>query len=156
MEFITAEEKQRLEQKLENMKAKRPELSQRIGEARAEGDLSENAEYHAVREEQGLLEAEIRRIEQRLKQAKVADRSLVPEDMVFLGSVVMLRDSESGLEELYRLVGESSGNFDIDSDQIEVTVRSPMGEALLKSRVGDAVKVDLPHGTKRFEVVKIQ
>jgi transcription elongation factor GreA len=156
MDFITAEEKQQLERKLEQMTAKRPELSQRIGEARALGDLSENAEYHAAREEQGLLEAEIRRIELRLKKAKVADTSIVPQDMVFLGSIVMLRDLESGTEDRYRLVGESSGNFNIDSDEIEVTAGSPMGEALMKARVGDAVKVDLPHGTKRFEVVQIQ
>jgi len=156
MDFITADEKQQLAKKLDQMKAKRPELSQRIGEARALGDLSENAEYHAAREEQGLLEAEIRRIEQRLKHAKVADTSIVPQDMVFLGSVVMLRDLESGSEELYRLVGESSGSFNLDTDEIEVTAGSPMGEALMKARVGDAVKVDLPHGIKRFKVVQIQ
>lgn len=156
MEFITAEEKQQLQCKLDGMKAKRPELSQRIGEARALGDLSENAEYHAAREEQGLLEAEIRRVEKRLKDAKVADHSMVPDDMVFLGSVVKLRDVESGSEDLYKLVGESTGTFNLDSDEIEITAGSPMGEALMKARIGDAVKVDLPRGSKRFEVLEIQ
>lgn len=155
MDFITAEEKQQLERKLEQMTAKRPELSQRIGEARALGDLSENAEYHAAREEQGLLEAEIRRIEQRLKTSKVADESDVPDDMAFLGSVVTLRDVANGAEEIYKLVGEASGTFDPDAEAIEVTLGSPIGESLMKTRVGDTIKVDLPRGSKRFEVVRI-
>ena len=156
MEFITAEEREQIETRLKELKARRPEMSKRIGEARDHGDLKENAEYHAAREEQGLLEAEIRRLEQRLKTANVADDSLVPNDMVFVGSIVKLRDAESGREELYKLVGESSGNFNFDAEEIEVTTGSPMGEALMKTRVGDTVKVDLPRGTRRFEVVEIQ
>ncbi len=153
MEFVTAEEKRKLEARLEELKAMRPILSQRIAEARALGDLKENADYHAAREDQGLNEAEIRRLEERLRNCQVADNAQVPEDMVFLGAVVKLRDTESGSEDLYKLVGESSGRF--DTDEIEVTASSPMGEALMRSRVGDVVKVDLPRGTKRFEVVAI-
>lgn len=156
MEFITAEEREQIAKHLEELKARRPELSKRIGEARDHGDLSENAEYHAAREEQGLVEAEIRRLEQRLKTANVADESVVPSDMAFVGSVVKLRDTESGREELYKLVGEASGNFNFDAEEIEVTTGSPMGESLMKTRVGDMVKVDLPRGTRRFEVVEIQ
>ena len=155
MDFITSDEKSQLEEKLGAMKAKRPILSKRIGEARALGDLSENAEYHAAREEQGLLEAEIRRIEQRLKTAQVADASVVPDDMAFLGSVVTLRDVVNGAEAIYKLVGEASGTFDPNTEEIEVTLGSPIGESLMKTRVGDTVKVDLPRGTKRFEVVRI-
>ena len=155
MDFITADEKSQLEEKLKEMKAKRPVLSKRIGEARELGDLSENAEYHAAREEQGLLEAEIRRIEQRLKTSKVADESDVPDDMAFLGSVVTLRDVANGAEEIYKLVGEASGTFDPDAEAIEVTLGSPIGESLMKTRVGDTIKVDLPRGSKRFEVVRI-
>ena len=155
MDFITAQEKEQLEEKLDQMKAKRSELSQRIAEARALGDLSENAEYHAAREDQGLNEAEIRRIEQRLKSVSVADDSAIPDDMVFVGSRVKLRDKDDGEEDVYKLVGEASGSFDFDVDEIEVTASSPMGEALMKTRVGDVVKVDLPRGTKRFEVVAI-
>jgi len=153
MEFITAEERERLEQKLAELKAKRPELSKRIGEARQRGDLSENADYHAARGEQGLVEAEIRRLEQRLKSSKVADDLDVPRDMVFLGSVVKLRDMDDDSVDLYKLVGESSGRF--DGDEIEVTTGSPMGESLMKARVGDTVRVELPKATKRFEIVDI-
>lgn len=152
MEFITSDEKQRLEQRLEQKKANRPILSKRIAEARAHGDLKENADYHAAREEQGLAEAEIRRIEQRLKEAQVADESDIPDDMVFVGSVVRLRDTDNDSDDVYKLVGETSGNF--DADEIEVTTGSPLGEAIMKSRIGDVVKVDLPCGTKRFEVVE--
>ncbi len=153
MEFITADEKQQLEAKVEELKARRPEITQRIAEARALGDLKENAEYHAARDDQGLNEAEIRRLEERLKHAQVADKDMVPDDMVFVGSICRLRDTDDESEDLYKLVGESTGNF--DADEIEVTTSSPMGESLLKARVGDVVKVDLPRGTKRFEVLEI-
>lgn len=154
MEFITADEKTKLQTKLDELVGRRPVITQRIAEARAMGDLKENAEYHAAREDQGMNEAEIRRIESRLASAQVADDVDKPADMVFLGTVVKLRDTDDDSEDLYRLVGEASGNF--DADEIEVTASSPMGEALMKSRVGETVKVDLPRGTKRFEVVAIQ
>ena len=153
MEFITAQEQSTIQARLEELKANRPVLSKRIAEARALGDLKENADYHAAREDQGMNEAEIRRLEERLKTAQVTDSSGVPSDMVFLGAVVKLRDTGNNSEDLYKLVGEASGRF--DADEIEVTVSSPMGESLLKARVGDVVKVDLPRGTKRFEVIEI-
>ena len=153
MEFITSDEKQGLEQRLEETKANRPVLSKRIAEARAHGDLKENADYHAARDEQGLAEAEIRRIEQRLKEAQVPDESDIPDGMVFIGSVVRLRDTDDGSDDIYKLVGEASGNF--DADEIEVTTGSPLGEALMKTRIGDVVRVDLPRGIKRFEVVEL-
>lgn len=153
MQFVTKEEKQQLESKLEELKARRPEISNRIAEARALGDLKENAEYHAARDDQGMNEAEIRRLEEKLKTATVADDIDMPQDMVFLGATVKLKDVDMDREDLYKLVGESTGNF--DSDEIEVTVGSPMGEALMKARVGDTIKVDLPRGTRHFEIVEI-
>jgi len=149
------EEKQQLEEKLEELKNKRPHISKRIAEARELGDLKENAEYHAARDDQGLNEAEIRRLEERLQSAQIADEAEVPEDMVFLGATVKLRDADDESEDLYKLVGESTGAFNFDVDEIEVTASSPMGESLMKARVGDTVKVDLPKGTKRFEVIEI-
>ncbi len=152
MEFMTADEKVQLEAKLKGLHAKRPEISNRIAEARALGDLKENAEYHAAREDQGMLEAEIRRIEERLKHAKVVSDEHIPEDVVFVGATVRLRD-EDGDEDLFRLVGESTGAP--DGEVVEVTVSSPMGEALMKSRVGETIRVDAPRGTIRFEIVEI-
>lgn len=157
MEFLTPEEKTQLEQKLQERIDQRPVISKRIAEARALGDLKENADYHAARDDQGLNEAEIRRLEERLlKAAVVTDDQEIPKDIVFLGSSVKLKDVESGAEEQYKLVGEASGSFNFDSDEIEVTSTSPMGEALMKARIGDVVKVDLPKGTRRFEITAIQ
>jgi len=156
MDFITADEKGQIETKLEERKAMRSVLSVRIAEARALGDLKENADYHAAREDQGLNEAEIRRLEEKLRNSKVVDEGAVPTDMVFLGSVVRLRDTEDKSEELYKIVGQSSGSFNFDSDEIEVTATSPMGESLMKRRVGDIVKVSLPRGEKRYKVVEIR
>lgn len=153
MDLITKDEKKQLEERLEQLKARRPVIAERIAEARAMGDLKENAEYHACREEQGMLEAEIRRIEERIRTAHVAEDAGIPDDMVFLGSTVKLKDLDDDSQDLYKLVGESSGRFDLD--EIEVTAGSPMGEALLKARVGETVRVDLPRGTKRFEVLEI-
>ena len=154
MSMITAEEKQQLENKLAELIANRPKISARIAEARALGDLKENAEYHSAREQQGLEEAEIRRLEERLATSQVVDSELAKSAaVVFLGSTVKLRDKKTGREDVYRLVGESSG--DEDEDVVEVTTSSPMGEALLKSRVGETVRVKAPRGEKQFEIVEL-
>ena len=153
MEIITQEEKERLEARLQELIDRRPEITQRIATARALGDLKENADYHAARDDQGLNEAEIRRLQQRVASATVADNADIPKDIVFLGSVVRLLDLSDDSDDLYKLVGDASGNF--DADEIEVTTTSPMGEALMKSRVGEEIKVDLPRGEKRFKVVEI-
>ena len=153
MEFITSEEKAKLEAKLQGLRDNRPKIIERIAEARALGDLKENAEYHAAREEQGMQEAEIKRLEERIATAQIADDIEKPDDMVFLGSIVKLRDTDDDSDDLYKLVGEASGNF--DTDEIEVTTSSPLGAALMKSRVGETVKADLPRGTKRYVVIEI-
>ena len=150
MDIITADEKIHLEEKLAVLRAKRPLIVQRIAEARALGDLRENAEYHAAREDQGMNEAEIRRLEERLHSARVVSSESMPTDVVFIGATVKLRD-EDGDEDVYRLVGETTGNGDI----VEVTANSPMGEALMKARVGETVRVDAPRGTIKFLVVEI-
>ena len=105
MDFITNEEKQELEEQLRTLIGARKELTQRIATARELGDLKENAEYHAAREDQGLNEAKIRELEERLQTAQIADTDAIPDDMVFLGATVLLKDLESGDEEQYRLVG---------------------------------------------------
>jgi transcription elongation factor GreA len=157
MQFITDQDRQQLQAKLDQLIGRRPQITQRIAEARAMGDLSENAEYHAAREEQGLNEAEIRRIEERLKTAKVVNHDQVPDDMVFLGATVRLieidDDGEQVDDDLYHLVGEASGG--LDADFVEVTAQSPLGEAMTKARIGETIKVDLPRGTKRYRVAEI-
>ncbi len=153
MEFMTPDERARLQARLDELKARRPELSQRIADARALGDLKENADYHAAREDQALDEAEIKSLEARLAGAKVLTEIPVAEGVVFLGATVKLREVESGDEELYRLVGEMTG--DASLEYVEVTATSPMGESLMKARVGEVIRVDAPRRVMRFEVVAI-
>lgn len=153
MDFVTSEEKQKIEDRVTLLVDRRPVIVKRIAEARAMGDLKENADYHAAREDQGMDEAEIKRLVARLKVVQVADDVELPEDMVFLGATVKLRDVDDDDEDLYKLVGESTGSFSMDF--IEVTVGSPMGAALMKARVGETVKVDLPKGAKHFEILEI-
>jgi transcription elongation factor GreA len=153
MNYMTAEDKERLEAQLGELKGKRKALSERIGRARELGDLSENAEYHSAKEDQGHNEMKIRDIEQKLASAVVVDNQEMPDGMVFIGATVRLRDVNSGAEDLYRLVGESTGA--IDADCIDVTPNSPMGLSLLKARIGETIRVDLPRGERRFEIVEI-
>lgn len=153
MEFLTTEEKLKLEERLSQLKTNRPIMAQRIADARALGDLKENADYHAAREDQAMEESEIRRLEERLSKANVIDHATQADGVVFLGATVRLREVESGDEDVYKLVGESSNNAMLD--YVEVTVTSPMGEALMKARIGEVVRVDAPRGVLRFEVVEI-
>ena len=153
MDFITPDEKKQLEERLNALLANRPKISQRIAEARALGDLKENAEYHSAREQQGMEEAEIRRIEQRLSNAQVIEKGSGAEGVVFIGSMVRLRDQRTGDEDVYRLVGESSG--EMNDDYVEVTTNSPMGEALMKARVGEVINVKAPRGIKTFEIIEL-
>lgn len=163
MEMVTQEEKAALEAKLAALVANRPIISKRIAEARELGDLRENADYHAAREEQGMQEASIRQLTERLSQVQVVSDSHKATGMVFVGAtvrVVEVRvDDDSGTVveidevETYRIVGESSGGS--GGDVIEATVNSPFGAALDKARVGDVVSVRGPRGTKRFRVQEI-
>lgn len=154
MEFITKGERETLEGRLASLKGNRPVISQRIAEARALGDLKENGDYHAAREQQGMEESEIRRLEERLARAQVVEEGGKAADVVFLGSTVKLRDVDKGDEDLFRLVGEASASG--DEDYVEVTASSPMGEALMKARLGEVIRVNAPRGVKRFEVVEIR
>jgi len=155
MDVITPEERDQLKRRLEGLWANRSVITERIAEARALGDLKENAEYHAAREQQGLEEAEIKRLEERLAKANVVDESKQAEGVVFLGSTVKLieEDEDEDEFELYRLVGESTGGP--ENDVVEVTATSPMGEALMKARVGETIRVNAPRGVKRFKILEI-
>ncbi len=154
MDVITPDERDRLKKRLNELIANRPVITLRIKEAKELGDLKENAEYHTAREQQGLEEAEIRRLDHRLETAHVVDASATKDSgVVFLGSRVRLKEVDTGDEDEYMLVGEATGNLDLD--YVEVTVTSPMGDALMKSRMGEIVAVKAPRGTKRFEIMEI-
>ena len=153
MDYMTQADKDKLEEELVTRQRQRKELSDRIGQARELGDLKENAEYHAAREDQGMNEARIRQLEERLSTAIVTDTTNLPENMVFIGATVKLKDVKSGEEQIYRLVGDMSGDF--DPECIEVTPTSALGTALMKARLGETIRADLPRGEKRFEIVEL-
>ena len=154
MDFLTEAEHAKLTTELETLIAERPVISKRIGTARELGDLKENADYHAAKDDQAHNERKIKELENRLSEATVADTEHVPDDMVFLGTTVKLKNLGNNKEDLYMLVGESSGRFDMD--YLEVTTNSELGMAIFKARVGDTVGVNLPAGRTEFEIVSIE
>ena len=154
MDFLTEEEHKKLTEELGSLIAERPVISNRIGTARELGDLKENADYHAAKDDQAHNERKIKDLEKRLSDTTVADTEHVPDDMVFLGTVVRLKNLNTNKEDSYKLVGESSGRFDLD--YMEVTTNSELGMAIFKTRVGETVGVELPSGRTQFEVLSIE
>jgi transcription elongation factor GreA len=154
MQYLSAEEKTKLDHRLEELRKSKVDVQERITTAAALGDLSENAEYHFAKEENRKIEGELAELEKKLKDVVVADADDVPDDMVFLGSTVKVKDTSDGEELLVRLVGEA-GTPEADSDVQDVSATSPMGDALMKSRVGDTVEVKAPRGSMKLEVIEI-
>ena len=154
MELISKADKEKLESQLAEMIQFRPVIAQRIAEARAQGDLKENADYHAAREDQAMNEAKIREMEAKLARVQVAGEVDVPSDMVFLGATVRVKDVGNGREEIFRLVGQMT-DAGGDDDVLEVTVTSPLGTALMRARVNETVRVELPRGERRYLIVAI-
>lgn len=130
----------------------RPKISKEIGVAREHGDLRENAEYHAAKEKQGMIEARITEIEDRLARAEVIDPSAFTGDKVKFGARVTLEDLESGKTIEYRIVGPDEAN--IEKGTISVT--SPVARALIGREAGDEVTVVAPGGKKTYEITKVR
>lgn len=129
-----------------------PRVSERIAEARSAGDLSENAEYHGARETQGMLQAKINLLRDKLSRAQIVDTSTLPKDEVVFGVTVVVKDLEFGDEEEYTLVG--AGDEDYDTGKILIT--SPLGQGLLGKKVGDQADIPVPRGTMRLEILEIR
>lgn len=137
---------------LENLKKARPEIIQAIKEAREEGDLSENAGYHAARERQGMLEAKITYIESRMPRFTVVDLATVDSDSIVYGATVILEDVESGETKEYTILGPDETDYVKGS----ISVFSPVGRALLGREEGDEITVEVPRGKLSYEIVKIE
>jgi transcription elongation factor GreA len=131
----------------------RPSVIKAIAEARSHGDLSENAEYHAAREQQGFIEGRIQEIEAKLSTAEIIDPSTLPKNgKVVFGAVVDLEDQGSGARLTYQIVGEDEA--DLKSGRISVT--SPIARALVAKSEGDIVDVAAPGGTRSYEIVGVK
>jgi transcription elongation factor GreA len=154
MQIVTAQEKAKLDAELKAMLDRRPVIAHAIAEAREKGDLRENADYHAARDEYALNESRIKNLEDRIRNVTVVDSSSVPEDMVFLGSIVKVREVDSGDEDTFRIVGEV-GKLDVESDILEVSAKSPLGEALVRARIGETVTVNLAKATLKYQILEL-
>jgi transcription elongation factor GreA len=154
MQIVSAAEKAQLEQKRQELYKAQVDVQERIRKAASLGDLSENAEYHFAKEENRNIQRQIAELEAKLKSISVVSTENVPEDVVFLGHTVRLQDLDDDSEQLVRLVGEAQMAA-ANSEVMPVSVNSPMGEALLKARVGDTVKVKAPRGTMEFKILEI-
>jgi transcription elongation factor GreA len=129
-----------------------PEVEQRIATARSEGDLKENAEYHGARETQGMIQAKINLLRDKLARATIVDTSVMPRDEVAFGSTIVVKDLDFGDTEEFTLVG--AGEEDYDAGKINVT--SPLAQGLLGKKVGDVAEVEVPAGKNRFEILEIR
>src|SRR5438477_7961875 len=143
MQMVSAAEKAELEKKREELFRMQIDVQERIRKAAALGDLSENAEYHFAKEENRTIQRELAELESKLRHVSVVSNEHVPEDVVFLGHTVKLLDLDDDSEQLVRLVGEATPP-DPNSEIMNVSATSPMGDALMKARVGDTVKVRAP------------
>jgi transcription elongation factor GreA len=154
MQFVSAAEKAEMERKREELYKLQVEVQERIRKAAAMGDLSENAEYHFAKEENRSVQRQIAELEAKLRHLSVISNEHVPANMVFLGHTVKLLDLDDDTETLVRLVGEAQSPSG-DSEVLPVSANSPMGEALMKARVGETIRVKAPRGTMEFKVLEI-
>lgn len=152
-QYLTPEGKKQVEEKLEFYKrVRRPEVVKKIGIAREFGDLSENAEYDAAKEEQGQIEAEIKAMEDLLLTAIIIDKSTLSCDVISVGNTVELYDEEFDEEIEYRI----SGTEESDPKNGIISNESPLGATLLGHKVGEFVSVSTPNGTTRYKILKIK
>jgi len=129
-----------------------PKVAERIAEARSAGDLKENAEYHGARESQGMLQAKINLLRDKLSRARLVDASTLPKDEVVFGCTVIVKDLDFGDKEEFTLVG--AGEEDYDAGKILIT--SPLAQGLVGKKVGDKVEIPVPAGTMKFEILEIR
>lgn len=150
--YYTPEGLKKLREELDHMKSvERPRISQQIAEARDKGDLSENAEYDAAKEAQGLLELKISKLEAELSIARIIDESQLDMSKALVLSKVKIKNLTNGMEMTYTLVSEKEA--DLKSGKI--SVNSPIGKGLLGKSVGDIAEIQVPSGNIKFEVLEI-
>jgi transcription elongation factor GreA len=150
---MTMEGFQRLEAELFRLKAEeRPRIIQLIAEARTHGDLSENAEYHAAKEAQGLNEARVADLEDKLSRAEVIDPASLTGNSVKFGATVTLVDEDTDEQMRYKIVGELEANV----REGKISIVSPIARALIGKVKGDSVEVKTPKGTRSYEILKVE
>ena len=150
--YYTQEGLKELRDKLDHLKdIERPLASQAIGEARDKGDLSENAEYDAAKEAQGMLEMEISKLEETLSNARIIDESKLDSSKVLVHSMVKIKNLTNSAVMEYKLVAQSEANL----AQGKISVDSPIGKGLLGKKLGDIAEIEIPNGNVKFEILEI-
>ena len=151
---LTIRGAEKLRHELNHLKfVERPRVVAAIAEARAHGDLKENAEYHAAKEQQGFIEGRIKDVESKLGNAQIIDVTTLPANgKVVFGATVKLADEDSGEEVTYQLVGEDEANI----KEGLISISSPIARALIGKQEGDVATVKAPGGTKEYEIVDVQ
>ena len=150
---MTQQAYDRLAQELDNLKkVERPAIIAEIAAARAQGDLSENAEYHAAKEQQGITEARMADLEDKLSRADIIDVSKLKGDQVMFGATVTLVDEDTDEKAKYRIVGE----IEADVKQGRISITSTLARALLGKRKKDVVEVSTPGGGKSYQIIKVE
>jgi transcription elongation factor GreA len=150
--YYTEEGLKKLKDELHDLKTvQRPKISEQIAEARDKGDLSENAEYDAAKEAQGLLEMRISKMEDLVANARIIDNSMIDASKVYILSTVTMKNKANGMEVKYTLVAENEA----DLKEKKISIDSPIGKGLLGKSVGDIADVQTPNGIIQFEVLEI-
>ena len=149
---MTLKGAEKIKKQLETLKKQRPEIVTAIAEARAHGDLKENAEYHAAKDQQGMVEAKIRDLEAKITNARIVDVTKIPnEGKVIFGSTITLLD-ENDKEVTYQIVGEDEADIKINL----LSVMSPLARSLIGKNEGDEITFDAPSGTLNYFISKVE
>ena len=149
---LTKDGERKLQEELQNLKLERPEISKAIAEAREHGDLKENAEYHAAREQQSMVEARIKDIEFKLGNSEIIDsKSSENKNQIIFGSTVELLNTKDNSKIKYQLVGEDEA----DLTKNKISFNSPIGKGLMNTKVGDIITILVPKGKLNFKVINI-
>ena len=150
--YYTAEGLKKLKDELNHLKdVERPKASNAIAEARDKGDLSENAEYDAAKEAQGMLEMRISQLEETVANARIIDESQLDTSKVLVHSTVKIKNQTNGMEMKYKLVAQSEADLKTG----KISVDSPIGKGFLGKQVGDVAEISVPNGTMKFDILEI-
>lgn len=152
MNYVSKEGMEKLQKELHEMKyVQRPFIAKQIADARDKGDLSENAEYHAAKEDQGLLEARIAQLEDLITRTRIIDESKLDTSKVMMLSKVKVMNMNTKKEMVYTMVSDSEADFKSG----KISIKSPIGSGLMGKKVGEVAEVNAPAGTIKFEVLEI-
>jgi transcription elongation factor GreA len=150
--YLTRAGYAKLSEQLEQLKVERIQISKAIGEARLQGDISENAEYDAAKEAQAHNVARIAEVEEKLAKVRIIEDENIPGDKIFIGAIVTLHDMKTDEEIVYQLLGPEESNY----EERKLSIFSPIGKGLMGKSAGEEVEIKVPAGILKYKIVKIE